>query len=88
MCMGGTAGRAALNPGQKAFNRKRLWIEMKKHKVLYLLMLPCVVSLIVFSYVPMTGIVLAFKNYRFDMGIYGSEWAGLKHFRKLLNYSL
>ena len=42
------------------------------------------VSLIVFSYVPMTGIVLAFKNYRFDLGIYGSEWAGLKHFRSFL----
>ena len=32
----------------------------------------------------MGGIVLAFKNYRFDLGIYGSEWAGFKHFKAFL----
>lgn len=32
----------------------------------------------------MAGIVLAFKNYRFDLGIFGSEWAGLKHFQKFI----
>lgn len=84
MRMEGKTGRAVLNPEQKVYNRKRLWIEIKKHKILYLFMLPCVISLIVFSYAPMTGIVLAFKNYRFDRGIFGSEWAGLKHFKSFL----
>lgn len=73
--------KAALTVEQKAHNRKRLWIEIKRHRMLYLFALPCIVSLLVFSYAPMAGIVLAFKNYRFDRGIFGSDWAGLKHFK-------
>ncbi len=60
--------------------KKRLWKQIWRHRTLYLFMLPCVVWLVVFCYVPMAGNVLAFKNYRFDKGIFGSEWAGLKHF--------
>lgn len=56
----------------------------KTHWMLYLFLLPCIVWLLVFCYTPMAGIVLAFKNYRFDLGIFGSEWAGLKHFRKFV----
>ena len=33
-----------------------------------------------FSYIPMVGIVIAFKNYRYDQGIFGSEWVGFKNF--------
>jgi len=36
--------------------------------------------LILFSYVPMFGIIIAFKRYRFDKGIFGSDWIGLKNF--------
>ena len=82
--MAGKTARAVLSPEQKAYNRKRLWVEIKKHRLLYVFMLPCLLSLIVFSYIPMGGIVLAFKNYRFDLGIYGSEWAGLKHFKAFM----
>lgn len=69
---------------QKAHDRKELWIQIKRHRLLYLFVLPCIIWLIVFCYVPMAGIVLAFKNYRFDLGIFGSEWAGLKHFQKFI----
>lgn len=68
----------------KKRNRRELWIQIKRHRMLYLFILPCIVSLIIFSYVPMAGLTLAFKNYRFDLGIYGSEWAGLKHFKKFI----
>jgi putative aldouronate transport system permease protein len=34
----------------------------------------------VFSYLPMCGIIIAFKNYRYDKGIFGSEWVGFKYF--------
>ena len=61
-----------------------MWIQAKKHKVLYLFMLPCIIWLLVFCYAPMAGIILAFKNYRFDLGIFGSEWAGLKHFKSFM----
>lgn len=82
--MAGKTAGAALSPELKAHNRKRLWVEIKKHWLLYVFILPCLVSLIVFAYVPMGGLVLAFKNYRFDLGIYGSEWAGFKHFKSFL----
>lgn len=75
----------AISAEQKAHNRKQLWIEVKRHRMLYLFILPCIVFLIVFCYTPMAGVVLAFKNYRFDLGIFGSEWAGLKHFRKFIS---
>jgi putative aldouronate transport system permease protein len=37
-------------------------------------------SIFVFSYLPMFGIIIAFKNYRYDLGVLGSEWLGLKNF--------
>ena len=46
---------------------------------LYVLILPAVVYLIIFSYFPMYGIQIAFKNYRVSKGIWGSEWVGLDH---------
>ena len=82
--MAGKTAKATLSAEQKAHNKKQLWVEIKKHRLLYVFMLPCLVSLIVFAYIPMGGVVLAFKNYRFDLGIYGSEWAGFKHFKAFL----
>ncbi|NBD24528.1 ABC transporter permease [Paenibacillus glycinis] len=54
-----------------------------KHGELFGLSLPGLIYLFVFSYVPMFGIVIAFKNYRYDKGILGSEWIGLKNFEFL-----
>lgn len=45
---------------------------------------PALLYVIIFSYVPMTGIVLAFKNYQYAGGIYGSPWTGLDNFKALL----
>lgn len=58
---------------------QRLWAD----KYLYLMLLPLVVWLAVFSYVPMGGILMAFKDYSARLGIWGSEWVGLKHFRRI-----
>jgi putative aldouronate transport system permease protein len=49
---------------------------------LYLFVLPCLIWFIVFKYVPMYGIQLAFKNYIPTEGIWGSPWLGLKHFTR------
>ena len=76
--------KPAISAEQKQKNKKQLRIQIKRHWMLYLFLLPCIVWLLVFCYAPMAGIVLAFKNYRFDLGIFGSEWAGLKHFRKFV----
>jgi putative aldouronate transport system permease protein len=53
---------------------------LKKHKALYLLMLPGILYYIIFKYVPMYGIVIAFQNFSIGRGILGSKFVGLKHF--------
>lgn len=46
-----------------------------------LLMLPAVIYMIIFNYLPMFGVVLAFKNYNYAQGILGSSWSGFKNFQ-------
>lgn len=41
---------------------------------------PGIILLALFAYLPMFGLVLAFKNYKFNLGIFGSEWVGFKNF--------
>lgn len=54
--------------------------ELKKNYMLYLLLLPGLLCIIVFSYVPMSGHLLAFKKFTIDGGIFFSPWNGLKNF--------
>lgn len=51
-----------------------------KKKYLYLLLLPCLAYFIIFQYIPMYGIILAFKDFNYAKGILGSEWVGLDNF--------
>ena len=53
---------------------------------LYLLILPAMVYLILFSYVPMYGVQIAFRDFRISKGIMGSPWVGLKHFIAFTQY--
>ncbi len=71
-----TSMPALKKKGRKALN---MW-------QLYVLLLPALVYLIIFSYVPMYGIQVAFKDYRVSLGITGSEWVGLKHFIRFLTF--
>lgn len=52
---------------------------------LYLCLLPAVVYLFLFNYMPMYGVIIAFKNYKPGLGIAGSDWVGLKHFQQFVN---
>lgn len=70
--------QAALPP------KRRLWTRIKKYRTIYLMLLPVVVYYILFHYVPMGGLVIAFENYKPAKGIFGSEWVGLKNFEKFL----
>lgn len=56
---------------------KRDW---RMNKGLYLLIIPVVIYLIIFNYVPMAGIVLGFERFTPKNGVFMSEWVGLKHF--------
>lgn len=68
-----------------ANRRGRIWNEMKKHKYLYLLVTPMILYFIVFSYVPMYGILLAFKEFDYSKGIMGSPWNHFENFRIVLS---
>ncbi|MCI8800535.1 ABC transporter permease [Acetatifactor muris] len=48
---------------------------------LYVMLIPCVVYYILICYVPIAGNVLAFKDYSFKKGIWGSDWVGLRYFK-------
>jgi putative aldouronate transport system permease protein len=64
--------------------RSPLARDMRRDYQLYLMLLPAVVLFLIFSYMPMTGLVIAFKNYRIGQGMYGiNEWVGWSHFIKL-----
>ena len=54
-----------------------------KHKTLFLMALPAVLLLIAFNYVPMAGLVVAFKKFNYADGIFKSPWNGLENFRYL-----
>ncbi len=56
---------------------------ISRNKVLLIMLIPTLVYVIIFSYIPMAGIVLAFKNYRYADGIFGSPWVGLDNFKFL-----
>lgn len=53
------------------------------NRYFYLLLFPCVVYFIIFRYVPMYGLILAFKDFKFAKGIIGSAWVGLENFKYL-----
>jgi putative aldouronate transport system permease protein len=57
--------------------------ELNKYK--YLLMVPVVIYFILFAYKPMYGLIIAFKDYRPNLGFARSRWVGLKHFIDFFN---
>lgn len=62
---------------------KEFFKELKKNRALFSMIVPAVLLTIIFSYAPMAGMVLAFKNYRFDLGIFKSPFNGIENFRFL-----
>ena len=58
---------------------------MLQHKGLYLLLLPGFLYFILFRYVPMGGVIIAFKDYSPFLGIWDSAWVGLEQFRRFFD---
>lgn len=61
--------------------KQRLRLDMSRNYQAYLMAVPAIVLLFIFAYVPMYGVVIAFNKYRPFLGILGSEWVGLQHFK-------
>jgi len=57
-----------------------LWRRIKRYKWMYLLALPGLLYFIIFKYLPMWGLLLAFKDYNPYVGFLASEWVGFEHF--------
>ncbi|MDF2924885.1 MAG: sugar transporter permease [Paenibacillaceae bacterium] len=70
-------------PPPKKYSLRPLkeWRHMRKNGELLGLFFPGFLYILIFSYLPMFGIMLAFKRFRFDKGIFGSDWVGLENFR-------
>lgn len=65
--------------------KKSIKKHLKKTWILYLFVLPSILYIFIFNYVPLYGIQIAFKNFRPTKGIWGSDWIGLKHFVNFFN---
>ncbi|MRJ47243.1 ABC transporter permease [Fundicoccus ignavus] len=65
-------------------NKNNFLTKLNNQKYLLMLMIPAVLITLIFKYFPMYGILLAFKDYNPMLGITGSQWVGLEHFRDFL----
>ncbi len=59
---------------------KKLLQNYRQHKMIYWMTLPVILYFLVFHYVPMFGILMAFQNYKPALGLLKSEWVGFQHF--------
>lgn len=59
--------------------------EFKKNKALFAMAAPAIILVLVMQYLPMSGLVLAFKSYRYDLGVFGSPFNGIENFRYLFS---
>ncbi len=64
----------------QSLKKKSEWHHLKQNAELLLLLLPGGLLIFTFAYLPMFGVIIAFKDFRYDLGIWGSEWIGFKNF--------
>ena len=67
---------------EKQKKRKSLKKALKQHWQLYIFLIPIVVYMAFFEYAPMYGVQIAFKDFKPYLGITGSEWNNLEHFKR------
>ncbi len=70
---------------QEGVRRPTLAQNVKRYRVLLLMLLPAVIYYVIFAYLPMLGIVIAFQNYSPYLGFLNSPWVGLKHFTRFFS---
>lgn len=65
---------------ERKYTKEAIRKDFRRNGKLYLMAIPAIVCLILFAYLPMGGLLMAFKDYKPKYGILGSEWIGFKHF--------
>ena len=58
--------------------------NLRQNRSLIFMVLPSIILIIMFNYIPLYGITIAFKDYNFGKGIMGSDWVGLENFKFML----
>lgn len=66
-------------------SNRKLWKRVASHWEFYLLLLPAVVITIIFKYIPIYGVQIAFRDYNAVQGFFGSPWVGLDWFERFFN---
>ncbi|MGX7060177.1 ABC transporter permease [Vagococcus humatus] len=75
-----------INLKARTSNNQKGWIKkVQASRQLYWFVLPAFLIFLIFSYIPMYGIVIAFKDYVPALGIWGSPWVGFKHFQRFFD---
>lgn len=77
-------GMSRIAEGWRGFLKSQTWRGIKKHKMLYLFLVPAIVLVAVFCYGPMFGLIMAFQDFNLQEGVFGSEFIGLKTFYNIL----
>ena len=75
------SAKSNANLGSRGFLPK----EMLRSWQLYVLVLPTLLFILIFQYIPMYGVVIAFKNFKPSLGILGSPWTGFRHFLRFFD---
>lgn len=65
--------------------KKKVSVLIKNNWQLYIMILPLVIYFLIFEYLPMYGVQIAFRDYQISKGVMGSEWVGLKHFKNFFD---
>lgn len=68
---------------ERSLKRKKVFKDIWRDRYLFLFLLPGFILLIIYKYIPMAGLIIAFKEFNFSKGIFGGEWIGLHYFRFL-----
>lgn len=64
-------------------SNNRIIKNLIRDRYRYLLIVPGILFFLIFSYMPLYGLLMAFKDFKFNLGIWGSPWAGLEHFQMM-----
>jgi putative aldouronate transport system permease protein len=73
-------------PNGPTLVKKNPVLKVLRHWQLYLLVLLPMAAVIIFHYIPLYGVQIAFRDYSAKKGFFGSKWVGIKHFKRFFNY--
>ena len=77
--------RTAKKAAEKRGLREQIVLDYKKNKYILFMAIPVFLWFVIFCYLPIFGIIIAFKDYSPGLGVIASPWAGLRHFKDFLS---